>query len=95
MASAYFFFQQDPPERRSYDWHPAPRAQYVITLKGTIEFTVTDGSSFVIEPGDVLIAKDVLGSGHKWKMISEEGWTRVYIALHDEDEDGFEAEDLS
>jgi uncharacterized cupin superfamily protein len=92
IESDYFFFQQDPSDRRSYEWHPAPREQYVITLKGTIEFTVTDGNSFMIEPGDVLIAKDVESSGHKWKMLSEQSWTRVYIALREGEDDGFEAD---
>lgn len=92
IETAYFFFQQDPPDRRSFDWHPAPREQYVITLKGTIEFTVTDGSSFIVEPGDVLIAKDVLSSGHKWRMLGEDSWTRAYIVLQEGENDGFEPE---
>ena len=90
LQIAYIFFQQDPPERRSFDWHAAPRAQYVITLRGSIEFTVTDGSSFVLHPGDVLLAQDVTGSGHKWRMLSEESWARTYLVLKEGEEDGFE-----
>ena len=89
LEAAYFFFQEDSPERREFDWHPAPRAQYVITLRGTLEFTVTDGSSFVIAPGDVLIAKDVTGTGHKWKVLGEESWSRIYIVLKEDQDDGF------
>lgn len=92
LQAEYFFFQQDPAERRGFDWHPAPRAQYVITLRGTIEFTVTDGTSFVLNPGDVLIAQDVASTGHKWRMLGEDSWARTYIVLKDGEDDGFEVE---
>jgi len=89
LEAAYFFFQEDGPERKGFDWHPAPRPQYVITLRGKLEFTVTDGSTFIVEPGDVLIAQDVIGRGHKWKVLGEESWARIYIVLRDGEEDGF------
>lgn len=91
METQYFFFQQDPPERRSFDWHPAPRFQYVITLRGIIEFTVTDGSTFILHPGDVLIAQDTDSTGHKWRMLSEDSWARVYLVLNEGVLDGFES----
>jgi len=89
IASIYFFLHEDPIERRFSDWHPAPRRQYVITLRGILEFTVTNGQSFILRPGDVLIADDVLSTGHKWRMISEESWIRAYIVLTENDTDGF------
>ena len=89
INASYFFFQENALDRRALDWHPAPRAQYVVTLRGTLEFTVTDGSTFVIEPGDVLIATDVQGIGHKWRMLSEDSWIRTYIVLEDPSQDGF------
>jgi quercetin dioxygenase-like cupin family protein len=89
ITSSYFFFEQNTPEKRSFDWHPAPRKQYVITLKGSLEFTVSDGSSFIINPGDILIATDTEGSGHKWRMLSEESWSRMYLVLEEGKDDGF------
>ena len=89
LEAAHFFFLEDAPERRAFDWHPAPRPQYVITLRGNIEFTVTDGSSFIVGPGDVLIARDVQGAGHKWKVLGAESWSRLYIVLKNEEQDGF------
>jgi hypothetical protein len=32
--------------------------QYVITLSGTLEFTTRDGETFVLRPGEVLLAAD-------------------------------------
>ena len=61
----------------------------MITLKGSLEFTVSDGSSFVVEPGDVVIALDTAGTGHKWRMLSEESWSRIYIVLDEDQDDAF------
>ena len=55
--------------------------QYVITLAGTLEFTTRDGETFTLRPGDVLVAKDNVGSGHKWRLIDDQPWRRVYVVL--------------
>lgn len=89
ISSAYFFIVEDLPERREFDWHPAPKRQYVLTHRGSLEFTVTDGGTFVLHPGDVLIATDTTGTGHKWRRLSEESWVRTYIVLEEGVEDGF------
>lgn len=66
-----------------YDWHNAPEAQYVISLAGTLEFTMHDGSTFILRPGDVLLALDTTGSAHKWRMLGDLPWKRAYIVLKD------------
>jgi quercetin dioxygenase-like cupin family protein len=71
---------KETPAHSSLDWHTAPHIQYVITLSGTLEFT-TDNGKCVIRPGDVLIAKDILGHGHQWRLIDNEPWKRAYIVL--------------
>ena len=63
----------------SLDWHTAPAAQYVITLSGTLEFTTRDGESFVLCPGEVLIATDQTGSGHEWRLVDDAPWRRAYV----------------
>ncbi|WP_026465046.1 hypothetical protein [Adhaeribacter aquaticus] len=67
-----------------YDWHPAPTTQYVVTLSGTLEFETHSGETFILRPGDVLIAMDTTGSGHKWKLIDDNPWVRVYVPFTDE-----------
>jgi len=69
--------------------HPAPRYQYVVTLKGKLEFTTSDGKSFILEPGIILIAKDTEGEGHSWKLVESEEWHRIYIVPNQNDDDGF------
>lgn len=69
--------------------HPAPRKQFVITLKGRIRFKVSDGSVFIIEPGIILLAEDVEGKGHSWELIEGEKWERLYIPVANSDESLF------
>ena len=63
----------------SYDWHNDPTPQYVITLSGILEFATVGGETFTIHPGDVLVAEDHTGSGHKWRLINDEPWKRAYV----------------
>jgi quercetin dioxygenase-like cupin family protein len=73
-------FKESPP-RSAFEWHNAPEAQYVITLAGTLEFTTRDGETFVIRPGDVLVATDTIGTGHQWRLIGDAPWRRCYVVL--------------
>ena len=65
----------------TFDWHTAPCRQYVVTLTGTLEFTTRDGESFTLAPGDVLLAEDTSGSGHRWRLIDDQPWRRLYVEL--------------
>lgn len=73
-------FKESPPHS-SFDWHDAPEPQYVVTLAGTLEFTTRDGETFIIRPGDVLVATDTAGSGHKWRLIDDAPWRPCYAVL--------------
>jgi quercetin dioxygenase-like cupin family protein len=73
-------FKETPPHS-AFDWHEAPEPQYVITLSGTLEFTTRDGETFVLRPGDVLVATDDIGTGHKWRLIDDQPWRRAYVVL--------------
>ena len=46
------------------DFHTAPRRQYVLYLTVGVEIGLGDGSSLIMEPGDVLLAEDTTGHGH-------------------------------
>jgi quercetin dioxygenase-like cupin family protein len=73
-------FKESPPHS-SFEWHTAPEAQYVITLSGTLEFTTPDHEIFVLRPGDVLVATDEIGGGHRWRLIDDQPWRRAYVVL--------------
>jgi quercetin dioxygenase-like cupin family protein len=72
---------EETPPHASLDWHCAPTTQYVITLSGVLEFTTRTGETFTVHPGEVLIAMDTTGSGHKWRLINDAPWKRVYVAF--------------
>ena len=46
---------------------------------GVLEFTTLGGETFTLRPGDVLLAEDHTGSGHKWRLINDEPWKRAYV----------------
>jgi quercetin dioxygenase-like cupin family protein len=65
----------------SLSWHNAPERQYVITLSGTLEFEMRGGARFTLAPGDVLLAEDLTGGGHRWRLVDDQPWRRVYVGL--------------
>jgi quercetin dioxygenase-like cupin family protein len=65
----------------SLDWHNAPHRQYVITLSGRLEFETRTGARQVVEPGDILLAEDTSGGGHRWRLVDDQPWRRVYVAM--------------
>ena len=67
-----------------YDWHTAPRRQFVITLSGTLEFENRAGDTQLIKPGDILLAEDTTGGGHKWRLVDDQPWRRCYVHLEPE-----------
>ena len=74
---------KETPAHSSYDWHTAPDHQFVITLSGVLEFTTTLGEKFVLHPGEILVATDVTGPGHQWRLINDEPWKRAYVVFEE------------
>ena len=64
-----------------YDWHNAPRRQYVITLSGAFEVEIGDGSTRRLGAGDILLAEDMTGRGHKSRAIGEEVRRSIFVTL--------------
>lgn len=83
------FFAQTHVDAYEKVPHAAPRKQYVVTLKGKLKFKVTNGDTFIIEPGVILVAEDTQGKGHTWDLVNCDKWERLYIPLNDGAEDHF------
>ena len=81
LVAACTILFKETPAHSAFDWHNDPIPQYVITLAGVLEFTTVGGETFMIHPGDVLIAEDHTGSGHKWRLINDEPWKRAYVVF--------------
>ena len=52
-----------------YDWHCAPRRQYMVLLDGRIEIETSDGRIRQFQGGDVLLLEDTHGKGHRTRTI--------------------------
>jgi quercetin dioxygenase-like cupin family protein len=79
LVQAHSIEFQETAAHSSLDWHTAPNTQYVLTLAGVLEFTTLHGETFTLHPGDVLIAMDYSGTGHKWRLINDDPWKRAYV----------------
>lgn len=73
----------------SFEWHQDPEPRYVITLSGVLEFETKSGATFTIRPGDILIAQDNSGTGHKWRLIGSDPWRRAYVVYEEGTDLGF------
>ncbi len=74
---------------QSLEWHNAPAKQFVITLRGTLDFSTRSGDHFILTPGDILLAEDTVGGGHSWKLVGDDPWRRVYVILDSDAELSF------
>lgn len=70
----------------SFEWHQDPVPRFVITLSGTLEFEVKSGATFTIRPGDILLAQDNSGTGHRWRLIGDDPWRRAYVIYEPDDD---------
>ena len=68
------------PARRQSDWHNAPRRQFVVILTGEVDFEIGDGSKRHFAPGDIFLAEDLVGQGHRGQTGSELR-TTLYVPL--------------
>jgi quercetin dioxygenase-like cupin family protein len=64
-----------------FDWHPAPRKQFVLVISGRIEIKAGDGEKRIFEPGKILIAADDLGRGHQTKPLGDQPAVIVCVAI--------------
>ena len=75
-AKALVFKNDD--NRNILGWHNAPRRQWCITLSGSVQIGIGDGTVRTFGPGDVFLAEDVTGQGH---TALPENWVRAFVHL--------------
>ena len=65
----------------NYDFHPAPRRQYVVNLEGEVEIEVGDGTKRILRSGDILLAEDTTGQGHISRAVAGKPRKSLFIIL--------------
>jgi quercetin dioxygenase-like cupin family protein len=66
------------PDGMVQDWHNAPARQIVVVLSGELEVETTEGQTRRWRAGEVFLADDVTGKGHKTRTLG--GPARVLFA---------------
>jgi quercetin dioxygenase-like cupin family protein len=80
QATAGIAFRVSPPGY-VLSWHCAPRRQYSISLSGTAEIEVGDGTVVRVHPGDVVLAEDLTGQGHITRVVGDHARFYAIIPL--------------
>lgn len=65
----------------NYEWHTAPRRQYIIILKGGFDVEIGDGTVRRFLAGDMLLVEDTTGRGHCSRNINNEPRLSVFVTL--------------
>ena len=73
-------FRQTPGSY-DYEWHPAPRRQYIINLDGGVIIQASDGETRIIGAGEVLLVEDTTGKGHTTRQLGNEPCVTATIPL--------------
>lgn len=73
-------FRETPPDY-DYDWHPAPRRQYIVLLDSEIEIEVGDGERRRFRGGDILLVEDTIGRGHRTRTVDGQTRRSVFVTL--------------
>ncbi len=73
-------FRETGPDY-DYNWHNAPRRQYIIMLEGEVDIEIGDGTIRRFGPGDILLAEDTTGRGHISRAVDNQPRKSVFIPL--------------
>ncbi len=65
----------------NYEFHVAPRRQYVVNLEGEVEIEVGDGTRRILRSGDILLAEDTTGQGHISRAVAGKPRRSLFITL--------------
>ena len=73
-------FRENDPDY-NFDWHCAPRRQYILLLDGEIELETSDGDKRRFSGGDILLVEDVTGRGHRTRTVNNQPRRSVFVTL--------------
>ena len=74
------FFREIPPGW-VYSWHNVVCREYVVMIDGEAEIEAGSGEKRVFRKGDVLLAEDLTGQGHRTRVLGKKTWRQVFVTL--------------
>jgi hypothetical protein len=73
-------FRETGPDY-DYNWHNAPRRQFIVMLDGAVDIEVGDGTKRRFMTGDILLAEDTTGRGHISRAVDNQPRTSIFVTL--------------
>jgi hypothetical protein len=74
------FLREWVPQPR-YEWHTAPRRQFVIITSGALDITPGEGITRRFGPGDFFLVEDLTGSGHLTEPVGNKPVLSLFVPL--------------
>jgi hypothetical protein len=62
-------------------WHNADVRRYVITISGRSEVEVANGQKLIAQPGQVVLAEDLTGKGHTFRVLGESDGVALFVDM--------------
>ena len=69
------------PANYDHSWHTSPGRLYVVMLDGRVEVEVSNGQKRTFQGGDVFLAEDTFGKGHRTRNIDLTPRRSLFISL--------------
>ena len=69
------------PRGWSGDWHNSPARQFGVVMGGRFELTASDGESRTLSAGDARLLEDVVGKGHRSRVVGDEDVLTMVVQL--------------
>jgi hypothetical protein len=63
------------------DWHNADVRRYVVTISGRAEIEVAGGEKFMADTGEVILAEDLTGKGHTFRVVGDTDWVAMFVDI--------------
>ena len=80
MTAGGIIFREVPPDY-DYEFHTAPQRQYIILLDGEIEIETSLGEKRRFRGGDIILAEDTTGKGHRTRNIKKQIRKSIFVTL--------------
>ena len=72
------------PKGAFEDWHPAPRRQFAVIMRGVVEVTAGDNEKRQVGPGMIVLLEDTTGKGHRTRVVGDEDSLTLMVSVGSE-----------